>query len=516
MLSQDNDSNDHGPDIYNPPIATLLLRDSHFLTNATEGKPRVVGYTISCDDTDTDASITQCPLPNGKCLDAKRSENKYGVLCGLSCRLGSYGIAPDQCTSCEKGKYGDRTGTRASVCTLCPIGTYNPVEGAAGPGSCLPCEKGKYATMGAPQCLQVCRRGQEQLSNTECKDCPAGMTSDESPEPKCIECDFGKFAPTPGSRSCEKCPAGESSIHDKRFMRRMPAQHVLSRRLWACIPCKASEFSEPGSSMCAPCIPGQVVSAAGDSCERCPAGKQREYHQSACQPCAAGSAASIAGTASCTICPAGKRSNTDRTACTECNPNTFSTGAKDTCASCDADEASPPGSSRCYSCKPGFEFGDDGYTCKACLPGWERPHTPNDMLAMLPGTRSPLFKHGLLLTLHRGNIRCKCDIVRTLPRRLLLPGGAPLPTKCKDVSSYCPAGFLRAENRQSRHVHKPQAHSDDRVRRRLLLLERTSTQVPIGILLPCWSIKPHRHPRGHVHKRKSNKRVSVRGKLLLR
>ena len=245
------------------------------------------------------------------CLDAKRSENKYGVLCGLSCRLGSYGIAPDQCTSCEKGKYGDRTGTRASVCTLCPAGTYNPVEGAAGPGSCLPCEKGKYATMGAPQCLQVCRRGQEQLSNTECKDCPAGMTSDESPEPKCVRCDVGKFAPTPGSRSCEKCPAGTAPSMLRDSCDECPRNTYSLDGSPACIPCKASEFSEPGSSRCAPCIPGQVVSAAGDSCENCPAGKQREYHQSACQPCAPGSAASIAGTASCTICPAGKRSNTD-------------------------------------------------------------------------------------------------------------------------------------------------------------------------------------------------------------
>ena len=47
------------------------------------------------------------------------------------------------------------------------------------------------------------------------------------------------------------------------------------------------------------------------------------------------------------------------------------------------------------------------------------PH-PNEMLAMLAGTRSPLFKHGLLLTLQRGDVRCKCDIVRILPRRLLL------------------------------------------------------------------------------------------------
>ena len=249
------------------------------------------------------------PLPNGICLDAKRTENKYGVLCGLSCRLGSYGIAPDQCTSCEKGKYGDRTGTRASVCTLCPAGKYNPVEGAAGQDSCLPCEKGKYATMGAPQCLQVCRRGQEQLSNTECKDCPAGMTSDESPEPKCVRCDFGKFAPTPGSRSCEKCPAGTSASMMRDSCDECPRNTYSLDGFGTCIPCKSSEFSEPGSSRCEPCIPGQVVSASGDSCENCPAGKQREYHQSACQRCPPGSAASNYGTASCTICPAGRRSD---------------------------------------------------------------------------------------------------------------------------------------------------------------------------------------------------------------
>ena len=148
-----------------------------------------------------------CPTAYASTPSAPRT-NTASCAASLTA-LGSYGIAPDQCTSCEKGKYSDRAGTRASVCTLCPAGKYNPVEGAAGPGSCLPCEKGKYATMGAPQCLQVCRRGQEQLSNTECKDCPAGMTSDESPEPKCVRCDVGKFATTPGSRSCESALRGQ-------------------------------------------------------------------------------------------------------------------------------------------------------------------------------------------------------------------------------------------------------------------------------------------------------------------
>ena len=203
------------------------------------------------------------------CLDAKRSENKYGVLCGLSCRLGSYGIAPDQCTSCEKGM-ATVLALELQFAPCVPKEGNNSVEGAAAPGSCLPCEKGKYATMGAPQCLQVCRRGQEQLSNTECKDCPAGMTSDESPEPKCVRCDVGKFATTPGSRSCEKRPAGTAPSMMRDSCDECPRNTYSLDGFSACIPCKASEFSEPGSSRCAPCIPGQVVSAAGDSCEKLP------------------------------------------------------------------------------------------------------------------------------------------------------------------------------------------------------------------------------------------------------
>ena len=81
---------------------------------------------------------------------------------------------------------------------------------------------------------------------------------------------------------------------------------------------------------------------------------------------------------------------------------------------------------------------------QSLLAGVGKTAHPNDMLAMLPGIRSPLFKHGILLALHRGNIRCKCDIVRALSRRLLLLPWryTPLPTKCKDVSSYCPAGSV--------------------------------------------------------------------------
>ena len=145
-----------------------------------------------------------------------------------------------------------------------------------------------------------------------------------------------------------------------------------------------------------------------------------------------------------------------------------------------------------------------------------RPHTQMTCSRCSPGRVAPYSSTAYCSPCKGGTYAANATSCASCPEGYYCSGAAPLPEICQDVSSYCPAGSSRADNRQSRHVHKPQAHSDDRVRRRLLLLERTSPQVPVGILLPCWSSKPHCHPRGHVHERKSNKRVSVRGKLLLR
>ena len=67
------------------------------------------------------------------------------------------------------------------------------------------------------------------------------------------------------------------------------------------------------------------------------------------------------------------------------------------------------------------------------------PH-PNDMLAMLAGTRSPLFKHGLLLTLQGGTYAANATSCASCPEGYYCSGAAPLPEICQDVSSYCPAG----------------------------------------------------------------------------
>ena len=140
---------------------------------------------------------------------------------------------------------------------------------------------------------------------------------------------------------------------------------------------------------------------------------------------------------------------------------------------------------------------------------------PNDMLAMLSGTRSPYSSTAYCSPCEKGNVRCKCDIVRILPRRLLLPWRHTFTHKMQRRIVVLPCWLGRAECRRPWHVHKPQAHSDDFMRRRLLLFERTSPQVSIRIVLSRWCIQSHRRQSWHIHRRKQNKRCILRARVLL-
>ena len=92
------------------------------------------------------------------------------------------------------------------------------------------------------------------------------------------------------------------------------------------------------------------------------------------------------------------------------------------------------------------------------------PH-PNDMLAMLAGTRCPLFKHGLLLTLQRGERTLQMRHRAHLPRRLLLLWSCTFAHKMPRRIVVLPCWLLRADNRQSRHVHKSSAQRRARAKR---------------------------------------------------
>ena len=256
----------------------------------------------------------------------------------------------------------------------------------------------------------------------------------------------------------------------------MPAQHILSRRLFGVHPLQSIR-PEQGLQVR---LASQVKSY-----------RQRAILAKTAQPASSGVPSVRLPAMRARVCSvdswycvvhdfAGKRSNTDRTACTSAIQY-VSTGAKDACASCDVDDSVAKGSSRCYSCKPGFEFGEDGYTCIPCSPGLERPHT--QMTCSRCSLGRTLFKHGLLLTLQRGTHAANATSC-VLPRRLLLPWRYTFPKNAKTYRRTALLAF-RAECRRPWHVHKPQAHSDDFMRRRLLLFERTSPQVSIRIYCPA-------------------------------
>ena len=115
-------------------------------------------------------------------------------------------------------------------------------------------------------------------------------------------------------------------------------------------------------------------------------------------------------------------------------------------------------------------------TRKACSPGG-KDCTPNDMLKMSPGRAAPYSSTAYCSP-------CKGERAqmrhRAHPPRRLHCSELHLCLKYAKRIVVLPCWLLRADNRQSRYVQS-EAHSDEPVRRRLLLLERTSPQVPIGI-----------------------------------
>ena len=204
---QDNKGR-HGDDIYSDGMATTVIRNSDFNTQETNNKARVVGPILACD---SPFAFGICPETLKTCEDTAREKSSYGVKCGKACELGYYGVS-GSCTPCSRGKYGiDYSVDQSEACQLCPEATMNPLPGQVGLESCLSCEEGKHATMGAPQCLQVCRRGQEQISNTTCSDCPPGKTSTDDKTPSCKSCPLGSIARKSGSPYCETCEAGKVS-----------------------------------------------------------------------------------------------------------------------------------------------------------------------------------------------------------------------------------------------------------------------------------------------------------------
>ena len=289
----------YGQDVFSDGMATTLIRNSKFLTNETNGKARVVGPILACG---SPANFDICPDHIQKCEDTAREKSSYGVSCGKSCELGSYGVL-GSCKQCGSGKYAKAVSVNPSeACELCPVGRSNPLEGQVGPETCVQCEEGRYSGMGAPNCLKVCVRGQEQISVDGCRDCPAGKTSNDDTWPSCVDCPTGSIAAKDGSSYCERCEAG----------------YVPNENRTECIPCPAGNFRSP------------------------------QYPE--CMPCPRGEFAVLEGAPYCLRCSYGKIPNDARTFCVPCPANTFAVGAVDVCTPCEAGKTAYKEARECFAC----------------------------------------------------------------------------------------------------------------------------------------------------------------------
>jgi len=130
------------------------------------------------------------------------------------------------CVLCPAGSYKKQTNfdyqnnIAIYTCELCPDGTHNPFEGAAGIWNCSSCKGFGYVPSANKSSCVKCPVGQSG-NGRECIDCPPGTYSDdglmckacpfgfynnESKQESCHPCDAGSYSNQTGSRNCSLCP----------------------------------------------------------------------------------------------------------------------------------------------------------------------------------------------------------------------------------------------------------------------------------------------------------------------
>ena len=308
-----NEASHYGPDIYAAAEGTTLVRDTNFLSVEEANKPRVTGPLLTCSSHTT---LALCFPPNERCLDKAGYNSQYGIQCGLSCERGYFGIAPNKCEPCGAGKFASNIAVlQDDACELCPKGRFNAISGQS---SCAACPTGKYAAMGASMCLQLCRRGQEPISKTVCRDCDPGTFSNVENGGKCSICKDGYVAATSGSGYCDRCPEGTFSNAARTACEACPQNTFSLGGTMTCTACNEGARSPPGATRCSSCEPGHEFLNSSANCNVCPAGSERPYGSSACAWCQPGFISSQGGSPYCEQCPGGTFANPNATACLPC------------------------------------------------------------------------------------------------------------------------------------------------------------------------------------------------------
>jgi hypothetical protein len=298
----------------------------------------VPGYFAARGDTD----CSQCP--------AGTWSAEHAADC-TPCAEGDYAPAGSaSCATCGVGSFTD-----GATCTACPVGSFNPFQGAT---ECSACPEGTYSEKpGAILCAD-CPAGSfsATLGATGCTLCPPGDYQPDTGAIGCKTCPPGDYEPVAGASGCTECEAG--------FYAPDPAEST-------CLACPGGTYSSPGASRCTPCPPGFYSNAdAASLCDKCPEGLyQPNQGQTSCLTCPAGTHSAFSGWA-CNACSGGTYAPAGSANCDACPSGTYSDDGAGTCMACGAGSYSGNGASACSLCPAGMFSGANASTCAPCNPGY--------------------------------------------------------------------------------------------------------------------------------------------------
>lgn len=147
--------------------------------------------------------ITQC-----ECLPGFfRAANDTCAPCSPGSTKNATGDMP--CTLCLPGTFEPRSGAVAASCVSCPIGTYQPMEGAANISDCIACPPDSYGTSSSATSVDTCLSCPENTSSLsgsysdmQCV-CKEGYYADDT---GCVPCPTGFYKDVAGDILCTMCP----------------------------------------------------------------------------------------------------------------------------------------------------------------------------------------------------------------------------------------------------------------------------------------------------------------------
>lgn len=269
---------------------------------------------------------------------------------------------------CGPGQYAlSLGGGTLSVCTLCPIGTYQP--SFADNPACVAVPANYETADGA---TLVCARTYY-LTGSVCVAIPPGWRCIIEMASGCtsvIPCPIGYYGAIriayPGVTAasyCQICAAGTSSVTGSVSC---PSCSNGTYSISGGVCCPLGQTARLGTS-CSPCDAG-TKGNTNALCSSCPSGQWSGSGATACSQCVAGTYAPTSGTPQCFQCSPGTYTGSmGSTTCVSCAINTYSVSGQASCTPCSAERYSAAGSGSCIVCPTG-QTSISGNFCKQVCP----------------------------------------------------------------------------------------------------------------------------------------------------